>query len=1135
MDENAVRQLIKLLEMASGLQEQSPGLRGSQYSQLATLTPQPDRFFGPIGDMVARAIPGMTVKGIDGNPTPVLRTNFNLHNTGMSGFMNGIMAQNSAVHGAAMRTQQSYSDDAYGSLFGEGSAIQRMIDAKGKDGKYVIGNGKERDKYHAIASFLGSPMMAGIGNQFIDQMLGYDRGVSSNMMNAASFNMAAGYNAGNQFSYNEMGGLDRHLTDPFTRDFQDTRAALASLGTAGVQSVMYDGKLKKSNMHGASETLVSDILSNAIASGKLDEMTGGEFSEMVKDKKELDRRMDSTSARKEEAQEKLKEARKRGDKSAIKDLEEQIKGFDEDLSSLGKEAKALGDAVGKAAEPLIEAVTGVVSSMKDFYGSEEEARRALDALTGGKGSADPEVAEHVHKQMDEIKMLSMAAGIDPSIMGKQLENVSDAFSASSGRGSRLANGSGYNGQMALELTKMFASQMGAVGGDPERQAQLLEAQRGYASSAGQSRGNDFVTMLMAARKSGKFEGREEDYDRLVELANTGRVEDFNSAFRQLKEIGWGSEEAGNDFQNNRSLMAMTRADFSPGEDAEAASMFANMHRSEVSRMGVESSYAAANKKQYQALRAAGMDMQNVENNVGSADFDTIMDSLSEIGDDEGAEVAMDAMQRDYEAELQRNGGDEAAAKRAVAQKYHNEYSGFLNSENRDRIKEASSNAISDAYMSENYFKDENGDDTTLDAEDFLRDIGAAGEDGRLTKTALSQATNNLMGYAMTHELRGANGEALDASEVQRKKNEIDELMSSGRGEEAQQMFSEWYNSLDESSQRQLTLANGKGNKTYRTAEVLDRESEEKSYLDQLMEDADLASKMNGMSDDQRLTYARYHKELTAEIDPEEREKIMANMKKMEEDAAEKSRGAGEKAVEAIQTGDISKFMEIFKNGNATMEQFFDFIKKMIGLAGGIVVSDEESLNASKLASAKSGEGRSKFLQLNSITMGQRLGMGDDDTIKSYLEALRGGDVSDKDVAAYKKNLEATKNKGDRSKYKDALGIEDKLLGESEKELSKKVDKESDPTKKAELQAQLDSVKKQRETLSAHKDSISDKKSSEFKDEAMKFKEAKADGKDAKGSSGKAGGVSDQAIMSLVSKIDLLVSTLRTKHADPTQD
>ena len=1135
MDENAVRQLLKLLETANGLQEQSPSLHGSQYSQLATLTPQPDRFFGPIGEMVARAIPGMTVRGIDGNPTPVLRTNFNLHNTGMSGFMNGIMTQNSAVHGAAMRTQQDYSNSAYASLFGEGSALQRMIDAKGKDGKYVIKDGKERDKYHAITSFLGSPMMAGIGNQFIDKMLGYDRGVSSNMMNAASFSMAAGHNIGNAFSYNEMGGLDRHLTDPFTRDFQDTRAALASLGTAGVQSVMYDGKLKKSNMHGASETLVSDIMANAIASGKLDEMTGGDFSKMVEDKKELDRRMDSTSARKEEAQEKLKEARKREDKSAVKDLEEQIKGFDQELSSLGEEAKALGDAVGKAAEPLVEAVTGVVSSMKDFYGSEEEAKRALDALTGGKGSSDPAVAEQVHKQMDEIKMLSMSAGIDPSIMGKHLENVSDAFSASSGRGSRLANGSGYNGQMALELTRMFASQMGAAAGDPARQAQLLDAQRGYAAAAGQSRGNDFVTMLMAARKSGKFEGREDDYDRLVELANTGRVEDFNDAFRQLYEIGWGSEEAGREFQNNRALMAMTRADFSPEEDTEAASMFGNMHRAEVARMGVESSYGAANKKQYQALRAAGLDMQAVENNVGSADFDTIMDSLSEISDDEGAEVAMDAMQRDYENELRRNGGDEAAAKKAVAQKYHKEYASFLSTENRDKVKSDSSNAISDAYMSENYFKDENGEDITLDAEDFLKDIGAAGEDGRLTKTALSQAANNLMKYASSHELTTANGETLDASETQRRLNDINKMIAEGRGEEAQDLLSEWYGNLDESSQRQLSFANGKGKKTYRTADVLDKEAEEKTYLDELAENADLAAKMNGMTDDQKLTYARYHKELTAEIDPEEKEKIMANMKKMEEEAAEKSRGAGEKAVEAIQTGDISKFMEIFKNGNATMEQFFDFIKKMIGLAGGIVVSDEESLNASKLASAKSGEGRARFLQMSSITMGQRLGMGDDDTIKSYLEALRGGDVSDKDVAAYKKSLEATKNKGDRSKYKDALGIEDKLLGESESELKNKVDKESDPTKKAELQAQLDSVKKQRETLSAHKDKISDQKASEFQDEAMKFKEAQANGKDGKGASGKVGGVSDQAIMSLVSKIDLLVSTLRTKHADPTQD
>lgn len=1132
MDENAIRQLLKLLEMAQGLQEQSPSLRGSQYSALASLTPQPDSFFGPIGEMVARAIPGMTVKGIDGNPTPVLRSNINLRNSGMSGFMNGIMNQNAAVHGAAMRTQRDYSDAAYGQLFGEGSAIQRTIDAKDKDGNYVIKSGNDRDKYHAVASFLGSPMMAGIGNQFIDQMLGYDRGVSSNIMNAASFNMAAGHNRLNSFSENEMGGLDAHLTDPFTRDFQDTRSALASLGTAGVQSVMYDGKLKKSNMHGASEALVSDIMASAIANGTLDEMTGGEFSGMVDRKKELDRQMDSTSTRKEEANEKLKEARKRGDKSAIKELEGQIKEFDEQLASLGEEAKKIGDAVGKAAEPLIESVTGVVSSMKDFYGSEEEARRALDALTGGKGSTDPAAAEMVHRQMDEIKMLSMAAGIDPSIMGKHLENVSDTFSVSSGRGSRLADGSGYNGQMALELTRMFAAQMGAAAGDPARQAQLFNAQQGYAASAGQSRGNDFVTLLMAAKKSGKVS--DEDFDRFVEMANSGRTADFESAFRQVKELAAGSEAAGNDLISNPAAMATIRADFSPEESNAATRLFTNMHLNEVNRMGIESSYGAANTRQHQALAAAGLDMRRVENDVGATDFDTIMDSLEGISDDEGAGVALEAMQRDYENELRRNGGDEAAAKNAVAQKYHSEYASFLSNENQDRVKEASSNAVSDAYISANYFKDDNGDDMTLDADDFLNEMGAGGSDGRLTKTALSQAANNILSYASSHELRGRNGETLDASEVQRKQIEINELINSGRGEEAQAALRDFYDNLDESSQKQVTFANGKGKKTYRTAEAVEREADEKSYLDELMEDADLAAKMNGMTGDQRMTYARYHKELTATVDPEERERIMANMEKMVEENAEKSRGAGEKAVEALQTGDVSKFMEIFKNGNATMEQFFDFIKKMIGLAGGVVVSDEEALSASKLASFKSGENREKFLSMNSITMGQRLGMGDDDTIKAYLEALRGGSVSDKDVAAYKKNLEVTKNKGDRSKYKDALGIEDKLLGESESELKKKVDSEKDPTKKTELQAQLDAVKKQRETLSAHKGKISDQKASEFQEEATKLKDAKPEGDVGKASPGKPGGVSDQAIMSLIGRIDTLVSVLKKDRADPTE-
>ena len=56
----------------------------------------------------------------------------------------------------------------------------------------------------------------------------------------------------------------------------------------------------------------------------------------------------------------------------------------------------------------------------------------------------------------------------------------------------------------------------------------------------------------------------------------------------------------------------------------------------------------------------------------------------------------------------------------------------------------------------------------------------------------------------------------------------------------------------------------------------------------------------------------------------------------------------------------------------------------------------------------------------------------------------------------------------------------------------------------------------------------------FADEAVAFKDAGKEEPKGKGS-GKPGGVTDQVLMSLVNKIDLLVSTLRTKHADATED
>ena len=150
-EKEVLRNLSRLLDVYDDTRERNVDFfNGGGYSALAMRDKAPDTFFGPIGDMVARAIPGLSAKGISGDIVPILKTNFRFANSGESGWLNMVKNQNSAVHGAAQRAQKSAMDVSWAKLFGDNSLIDRAIDAKGNDGKYVF-NEASREKMHGVA------------------------------------------------------------------------------------------------------------------------------------------------------------------------------------------------------------------------------------------------------------------------------------------------------------------------------------------------------------------------------------------------------------------------------------------------------------------------------------------------------------------------------------------------------------------------------------------------------------------------------------------------------------------------------------------------------------------------------------------------------------------------------------------------------------------------------------------------------------------------------------------------------------------------------------------------------------------------------------------------------------------------
>ena len=127
--DNIPIQLMQQLAMAalgSMAQPSNPGnMSGNPfaYHGMASIMPEEDSFFGPIGTLAATMVPGLSTTGLDGRPTPILKTNFRMKNSGMTGLQNMAMRQNAAAYAAARAENDAAAQAGWGKLFGEGSIL----------------------------------------------------------------------------------------------------------------------------------------------------------------------------------------------------------------------------------------------------------------------------------------------------------------------------------------------------------------------------------------------------------------------------------------------------------------------------------------------------------------------------------------------------------------------------------------------------------------------------------------------------------------------------------------------------------------------------------------------------------------------------------------------------------------------------------------------------------------------------------------------------------------------------------------------------------------------------------------------------------------------------------------------------
>jgi len=1049
---------------------------------------------GGIMDTIMRMVPGLHTVDEDGNVRPIINTNFKLQDTGQSAFSHAVMDQNTRAYNAGgIAVQDAQSEAWRRAITGPGlidEAVERLVPEE------------DRDVVKGIRDFIGSDMFSKVGVPAINGLLGYDRGEGVNVSMGRSFGVLAGIdrNAGGIFAAGREGSdvlnpRQMNWGDFLSGNYNEKRLNVQRTIDSAVQDLMYrEDETKKGTLtkrgvvHGASDKLVTSIMADAMESGAIDEYlrsnpydykdaaTGKTISmesmaDVLQARDNENRKARTATANKAQASEDLLEAEARGDKSAIETLQAKIKEYDQQIDSAAKALKDIDGLVSRAAEPLVEAVTGTVSALKDFYGSETESKQALDRLTNGEGSKDRAVANRVHDQINEIKVLGMMSGVGAEAMGTQLGLVQNALGAGSGNSGR------YMGATALNFQRMFANQIAARGGTAADQEELMNAQIERASSFGDSEAEAFSVLLETAKKNGAFEGRDEELSEIIDLSLTGRAEDAREAKKRLAKIGYGSEEYYSEIENDPAMLNAFRGKLTEEERNRAGELGVRIAKAEDTRMAREGTWSARERRQMAALTEAGVDTTELENDVGNRDYQAIMDTLQQAGvgpdGDKGASTAMTMLQREVEAVKKRRPDiSDAEAKKIAADNFNAKgYGKLLSTETRDEIAgnraAARYSALADAEM----FRDsESGQLYMMQSTDFLQNIGAAGQDGSVTRSAFAQASRSLFDFMSTNAdsgiIRDRNGNEISARDISEKQTQYDKLMKEGRYNEAFNLVNDLASNMDEES-KNLRDAQLKG--SYRTmdqiymenasrmtggdaekfanlrsiandtsksdserqrardqmSQMMAKTQQEQDLIDEVTGYGDMAKRMNGMSREDAITYAEaFKKSQNYELSDEERAKAQEQMRELEKKNEDSAKSDLAKVIEGFQGG-ADEFVKALTDAGIDVKQFGELLRGIVGLAGGKVVGEGDKVGPGKTKEERLAKSEHVLDSVGKLVGGDEKLEKEYQRVKEeYTDAVEKGDYdkANKIVEKFEKeSLTADQRKKIEDDYKASLG------------------------------------------------------------------------------------------------------------------
>ena len=952
---------------AGGMSQASP-FGGTMWDThvLDSMYPEKSIFVNPLIDTAAKMLfPSLVVPGLDGTPTFALNTNFTRTRAPGSTASQAIARRNAEASRIPMAAYDRSQRDTWNKSWGDNGGVMKLLDALGVDNLSPVRalawnlNTNNGGDFASMIRTSVQPM--------INSWLGYDRGTEFTVAQQRSMELAAASNA--------RDGTIRYY-DPYSKEFQTMRSAAQTLVGRGADKMLYDEDgIKKASMRGASSLLISNVIANALASGKADEYLKNEkVSDDAKtlieelglggndigdnwSQASLERVLGGAQNKQMELENQLVQDRnsleaERGrgeeaDRERIEKLEAEIKQKEEALKKATDLGDRASDALVNALEPLGKSIAAATDSLKDLYGSENEAVAALQRITGDKSLTDANAADLAKSQVNRLAVLSQLSGLDPSEAGKVLDAVTGSLGGVSG--SKLAKGSAYQGQMGMAFTEQMLRGAAEIGGavSPEEKQKMMDAYAKATADYDSSPHRRMAIMAMMQRD----ELGEERYGQIVNLMNSGNSGDFQKAKKIMSQF-MGGEDIFNRIFNDQGFLSNVASKFSM-EDAKKLGEYAVTARN--NELMIEGSKANA-KADVTAiggqLLSAGFTGSEVRGIAETADFDALY-YYTKDNEEGGGREAHDMLTRLQEAaKAEHPDWSEDQIKREAVRRFHRAGGmDLFDEKTRSKVEEAMQGQEAfdlkntELFMHNGGIMDENTALGVLEG-GLFSSVGATDKERRLSRTAFGQVNKNLLDTIRKQQgvLRDSNGQALDIDTVQENFKRWNEAYKSGdidRISEAQKEMEAFYGSLDESSRGMLSRAMS-GN-SYRTLEDIKRDS----TVQKALSSEYLGETMGNLDRDTQIKYAEWLDETRKgeDFNDEEFNKaVQAREAILNGEGVEDQYSDLERVIRAVKQGKVTTKEELdaLRPKNMSKEQWAaaqEFFVKQLGAAIGIDIDE----------------------------------------------------------------------------------------------------------------------------------------------------------------------------------------------------